>query len=74
MTGHTIEETLRELEHRAALLRHFGASASASPVAPDTSALSGLADAAGELEARIRAVRRLLPAGAREIEMVGAGH
>lgn len=58
---YTVEDVLRLITDRAALLKHFGDSAAINhDVAPDARAFSGLADACGELEEWARAIHDAL--------------
>jgi len=56
---HTVEEAIRSIEDRAAMLRFFADSIQTASV-PDPAFFSGLGDAVGEIEAIARAVRRAL--------------
>lgn len=65
----TVEDLLRELADRAAMLRYTCDSGAVNPNPPDEAVLSGLADAAAEMEAKIRAARRSLSNQALSIEV-----
>ena len=53
----TVEEALRRAEDTAALLRYLADLAAGSPEAPDRSALSGLADACGDIADTLKQAR-----------------
>jgi hypothetical protein len=66
----TIEDVLRQVEDKAALLRHFANSSSlAEEDAPDPATLSGLGDACEEIEIRVRTIRKKLDAESLGIEV-----
>jgi len=61
----TVEDVLRLITDRAALLRAFGDAASVNhQEPPDERALSGLADAAGEMQGWARSIHDALDADA----------
>lgn len=66
---HTIEEALRTIEDRAAMLRFFSDAIRQVDVAPEPAFFSGLGDSLGEIEAIARAVRQVLDAGALCVEL-----
>jgi hypothetical protein len=66
---HTVEEALRSLEDRAAMLRFFSDSTRQIDVVPEPAFFSGLGDSLGEIEAIARAVRRVLDVHALGIEL-----
>jgi hypothetical protein len=61
---HVVEEALRAIEDRAAMLRFFSDSIRQIDVVPERAFFSGLADSLGEIEAIARAVRQVLDVGA----------
>jgi hypothetical protein len=56
----TVEEALRRLEDRAALLRYLAESASGNPDRPNDAVLSGLGDALEDIVEIARAARQTL--------------
>jgi len=66
MNPMTVEEGLRRLEDRAAMLRFFADAAAASrdQVVPEPSAFSGMADACAAIVTLVRQTRRSLTAEA----------
>ena len=54
----TVEESLKRVESRAAVLRYLANLASQSPEHPDPSVLSGMGDVAEDIEETVRAIRR----------------
>ncbi len=58
MANRTVEEVLRRVEDRAAMLRHHADNAGDEPI--DRRALSGIADCCEEIEEDIAAVKRTL--------------
>jgi hypothetical protein len=56
----TVEEGLKRVEDRAAMLRFFADSIRDVDIAPDPAVFSGLGDAAREIEDTVRAARRAL--------------
>jgi hypothetical protein len=71
---HCVEEALRSLEDRAAMLRFFADSIPKIDVVPERAFFSGLADSLGEIEAIARAVRRVLDVDALGIELGSTQH
>ena len=65
---HVVEEALRAVEDRAAMLRFFSDSIQQIDVVPERSFFSGLADSLGEIEAIARAVRHVL-----DVDALGVG-
>lgn len=70
---HTVEEAIRSIEDRAAMLRLFADSIHTDSVA-DPAFFSGLADAVGEIEAIAQAVRRALDVDALGTEIRSEQH
>jgi len=60
----TVEEMLRRVEERAAMLRFFADGTTTSIEPPSARAWSGLADVCEEIESAARNVRKSLDAGA----------
>jgi hypothetical protein len=56
----TVEDVLRREYDKAALFRYLADMAAANPEAPDSAALSGLADAWEETAETLRAIRHSL--------------
>ena len=67
--GMTIEEALRAIEGKAALVRYLASSATLNPEVPDPALLSGMSDACSEIEDMVRALKGHLTPGALEIEL-----
>jgi hypothetical protein len=61
-----VEEVLRELESKAAMLRYLNDSAALNPELPDAAALSGIADVCGEIQRWARSTR-----GSLSVEALG---
>ena len=64
MPNLTIEEGLRQVEDRAAMLRFFADGIGGSDRVPDQAVFSGLADVLGQIEDIARSARRSLDADA----------
>ena len=71
---HTVEEALRSVEDRAAMLRFLADSVQQIDVAPDPAFFSGLGDSLGEIEAIARAVRHALDVDALGTEIGSDRH
>jgi hypothetical protein len=67
----TVEEALRRLVDRAAMLRFLfdGVAATEGREVPEPEVFSGLADACGEIERLARAMRRALDGEALDVEL-----
>lgn len=65
----TIEDCLREIIAKAALLSHFASSAALNPAVPSPDALAGLSDVCDDIETKTRAVKGALRAVQLAIEV-----
>ena len=63
---HTVEEALRTVEDRAAMLRFFADSIRQVEVVPEQAFFSGLADSLEEIQSLVHAVRRV-----RDVDALG---
>ncbi len=61
---HTVEEAIRSIEDRAAMLRFFADSMRQVDAVPDPAFFSGLGDSLGEIQAIAHTVRRALDVNA----------
>jgi hypothetical protein len=71
MPAMNVEEALRTLEDKAAMLRFLADAAAASKIqsVPEPRTVSGIADACGEIERLARGTRRALEVQARGVEL-----
>lgn len=60
-SGFSAEEVLRRIEDRAAMLRYWADAGARHETPPPADALSGLADALGDIGALVAAMRAALP-------------
>jgi hypothetical protein len=58
----TLEEALRQLEDRAALLRYLAASAAINPEPPDRAVFAGMGELSADIERMARCARKALDA------------
>jgi hypothetical protein len=65
----TLEKCLRQIGHKAALLRHFADSAALNPAIPDPSTLSGLGDVCGDIGRLAQAAKAVLSVDALGVEV-----
>lgn len=69
MPNLTVEEALRRVEDRAAMIRFLADSIRQVDIVPEPAFFSGLADTLGEIERIARTARRSLDVGALGTEM-----
>ena len=69
--GMNIEETLRAIREKAALVRYLASSATVNPEAPDPDVLTGMWTTCEEIESLTKAVSRALPVDALSTELKG---
>jgi hypothetical protein len=69
MPNLTVEEALRQIEDRAAMLRFLADSIRRVDVLPEPAFFSGLADALGEMETIARTARRSLDVQALDTQL-----
>jgi hypothetical protein len=61
MMPFSVEETLRRIEQKAALVRYLADAPAGRPFVPDPGVIAGLADLFAEVEQAMRDVLRALP-------------